>query len=452
MPLLDNSPPRTRGVSKDITDMKHFPSVITFLALASCLCSFTQAQQKRQADTVTVTGLIIPRDSHGIFVRNREDQFPIAWDDKTRVALEVNTRLLKGLSKDVLRYRVHSSNQTIDFRIPPGPITGIVTLRGGGRVASALKVAMDENWIPERGLALQFGKPGLQEQLPTKAQPRFVGLWDPTVTPRTLSINGRKYEVSLKKGGQSSVLLFGVIGLKDCKPFVNRARVIGRKENDLILAEEIHIGPIGDQTAGDDPKLPRYLFIGDSISGNYNRGLRKALDGQFNIHHPPTNCGPSGKGKTSIVEWLGGYSQKSRHWDVISFNFGHWDAGNDKATYQANLEAVIHELKKTGAKLVWVTTCPVPRGFPPAGDLTRAGKAPRRTSGVMQKYLNPWAKQVIGRHPEIAVCDQWQFVKDHEDDTYQKWWTGKNVHFKGRPSDALGELLAEHVRKVLQDN
>ena len=131
--------------------MKHFPSVITFLALASCLCSFTQAQQKRQADTVTVTGLIIPRDSHGIFVRNREGQFPIAWDDKTRVALEVNTRLLKG-------------------------------------------------------------------------------------------------------------------------------------------------------------------------------------------------------------------------------------------------------------------------------------------------------------HPEIAVCDQWQFVKDHEDDTYQKWWTGKNVHFKGRPSDALGELLAEHVRKVPQDN
>ena len=93
------------------------------------------------------------------------------------------------------------------------------------------------------------------------------------------------------------------------------------------------------------------LFIGDSISGNYDRGLRTALAGKFNLHHPPTNCGPSGKGAKSIVNWLGAYDQPGRHWDVISFNHGHWDSKNDKANYQANLEKIISELKKAKANL-----------------------------------------------------------------------------------------------------
>ena len=93
---------------------------------------------------------------------------------------------------------------------------------------------------------------------------------------------------------------------------------------------------------------------------------------------------------------------------MISFNFGHWDAGNDKTSYQENLEAVITELKKTGAKLIWVTTCPVPRGFLAAGGLDEKGKAPRRTSGVMRKYLNPWALEVVQRPPALTICDQWQ--------------------------------------------
>ena len=92
-------------------------------------------------------------------------------------------------------------------------------------------------------------------------------------------------------------------------------------------------------------------------------------------------------------------------------------------------------MKKTDAKLIWVTTCPVPGGFPPAGKLTDRGNAPRRTAGVMRKYLNPWALEVIARHPEITVCDQWRFVKDGEDDLFKSWWKGKNVHFRGnRPS------------------
>jgi acyl-CoA thioesterase-1 len=415
--------------------------------LALCCRLPAAAEQKESTTSVTVEGLVIPRDGDGMYVRNPDGQFEIQWTEKTRVALEVNTRLFKGLKQDVLHYPVQASPEVIDFPVPKGPITGIITLRGGNRVDNALKVAREENWIPEFGLVLRFGEKPV-EQLPTHNDPRFVGLWDPTTKPRTLSIQGTKYEVSLKKGGQTNALLFNMLSPSDCKPFVNRARVIGHQDGDTIIADQIHLLPIGDQTASDDPQLPRYLFIGDSISGNYNNGLRSALDGMFNIHHPPTNCGPSGKGKNSIVDWLGAYKQEGRGWDVISFNFGHWDAGNDRATYQANLESVVKELEKTGARLIWVTTCPVPQGFPVAGELTDQGKAPRRTSGVMEKYLNSWAAEVIARHPAITVCDQWQYVKDNEGGLYKDWWAGKNVHFGGQQAEALGRLLARHVGKV----
>jgi acyl-CoA thioesterase-1 len=218
----------------------------------------------------------------------------------------------------------------------------------------------------------------------------------------------------------------------------------------VVLADEIYVTPIGDSASTDDPNLPRYLFIGDSISGNYDASLRAALKGIFNLHHPPTNCGPSAKGRANIVSWLGAYGEKGRHWDVISFNHGHWDSSNTKANYQSNLEAIITELKKTKAKLVWVTTCPVPSGNEPAGPLGENGRAPGRKTRVMEKYLNPWALEVMRRHPEISVCDQWQLVNDGQNGVFKEWWDGKDVHFGGEQAKALGEFLARHIEKVMK--
>jgi acyl-CoA thioesterase-1 len=385
-----------------------------------------------------------------MYIRNEEGQSEITWTSKTKVALVVNNRLLSGLKVDRLTYKIHSSKEVVTFSIPKGPITGIKTSRGGKILQRDLQSAEKQKWLSENDLNLYFNEKPAREQLGTKDDPRFIGIWDPATKPRTLSINGAKYEISMKKGGQTSVLLYNLLSVKDCKPFINEATVIGRQKGGVLIAEEIHLDPIGDQVALDDPKLPRYLFIGDSISGNYDKGLREALAGKFNLHHPPTNCGPSGKCAKSIVNWLGAYDQPGRHWDVISFNHGHWDGKNDKVTYQANLEKVIAELKKTKAKLIWVTTCPVPNGYGPAGPLEANGKAPGRTAGVMKKYLNPWALEVMKRHPQISICDQWQYCKDQATELYKDWWVGKNVHFKGEPADKLGHFLAQHVLKVMK--
>ncbi len=411
------------------------------LLLMTSFLAFSQAETE-------VSGLIIPRDNDGIYVRNAMGQFEVNWTTKTKVALVVNTRLLSGLKPDRLEYKIHSSKEVVIFPIPKGPIAGIKRTRGGHVLHRDLVTVEKEKWLSERGFELYFNEKPAREQLATKDDPRFIGMWGASTKLRTLSINGTPYEISMKKGGQTSVLLYNLLTVKDCKPFTNKATVIGHKKGDVLVADQIHLQPIGDQAAFDDPKLPRYLFIGDSISGNYDKGLRKTLAGKFNLHHPPTNCGPSGKGAKSIASWLGAYDQSDRHWDVISFNHGHWDSKNDKATYQANLGKIITELKKTKAELIWVTTCPVPNGYDPAGSLNANGKAPGRTAGVMRKYLNPWALEVVKRHPEISICDQWQFVKDNPGGLYTNWWTGKNVHFNGKPADALGKFLGEHVEKL----
>ncbi|MFM7163849.1 MAG: SGNH/GDSL hydrolase family protein, partial [Planctomycetaceae bacterium] len=55
----------------------------------------------------------------------------------------------------------------------------------------------------------------------------------------------------------------------------------------------------------DDPKLPRVLLIGDSVSRGYTQSVRKALAGKANVHRAPANCGPTASGLRNIDVWLG---------------------------------------------------------------------------------------------------------------------------------------------------
>ena len=229
------------------------------LILILFLISWKNPLAFSQVDT-EVSGLIIPRDNDGMYVRNKEGQVEVNWTSKTKVALVVEARLLGGLKGDRLTYKIHSSKEVVTFLVPKGPITGIKTSRGGKQLERTLKEAREEKWLSERGLKLYFNQKPAKEQLGTKDDPRFIGTWDPRTKPRTLSINGEKYEISMKKGGGTSVLLYNLLSVKDCKPFINKATVLGRQKGKVVIADEIHVQPIGDQAALDNPKLPRYLF------------------------------------------------------------------------------------------------------------------------------------------------------------------------------------------------
>lgn len=120
--------------------------------------------------------------------------------------------------------------------------------------------------------------------------------------------------------------------------------------------------------------LPRVLLLGDSISIGYTLPVRARLAGKANVHRPAENCSDSAKGIRTLDKWLG-----DGKWDVIHFNFGLHDVkyldekgayvppekGKQVASpeqYEKNLREIVARLKKTGAKLIFATTTPVPGG------------------------------------------------------------------------------------------
>jgi acyl-CoA thioesterase-1 len=126
-----------------------------------------------------------------------------------------------------------------------------------------------------------------------------------------------------------------------------------------------------EDTAG----LPRVLLIGDSISMGYTIPTRTALAGVANVHRIPTNGSSTDVGLKSLDAWLA-TDGANKKWDVIHFNWGlhdlkHWKDGkmdlagpqvNPVEQYEKNLREIVARLKKTGAKLIWASTTPVPEG------------------------------------------------------------------------------------------
>lgn len=105
----------------------------------------------------------------------------------------------------------------------------------------------------------------------------------------------------------------------------------------------------------DVPGLPRVLLIGDSVSRGYTQAVRKELQGKANVHRAPENCGPVANGLRKLEVWLG-----QGKWDVIHFNFGIHDRATPLADYAKRLEELLERMEKTGARVVWASTTPIP--------------------------------------------------------------------------------------------
>ncbi|MGI9465835.1 MAG: hypothetical protein ACR2OA_01795 [Rubripirellula sp.] len=299
----------------------------------------------------------------------------------------------------------------------------------------------------------------IPDHLPTEEEPWISG--------KFVQENGRFMDVKIgddiyqigTQGHDGQHRIMGLLKRADIQPFTQQAFVHGHVEGDVFHASEVALRLLEDPSGKDDPALPRYLFIGDSISGNYDKSLRAALKGRLNVYHPPTNCGPVRKGVQNIVQWLGAFDQPGLQWDVISFNFGHWDSKNTKEEYQSGLEKVISELRKTKAKLVFVTTTPIPRGYPEPENLQRDGRAPGRVQQTMSRFINPWALEVMAKHPEIGICDQHALLTSEP--FYATWMEAagtadqskKNsygeLHIGGILAEPAGRILARRVLDIL---
>ena len=198
----------------------------------------------------------------------------------------------------------------------------------------------------------------------------------------------------------------------------------------------------------DNPNLPRVLIIGDSISIGYTIPVREILEEFANVHRPPANCASTKHGLESIDKWIG-----DDKWDVIHFNWGLHDLkymgqnGENLADpklpsnkqqvsiqqYSKNLDQLVQKMKKTGAKLIWRNTTPVPEG------------SKGRVVGDSDKY-NRSAAEIMVKYG-IPTNDLYSFSKENWDKIGRK----ANVHFTPQGSKQLATLVAESIADQLKE-
>ena len=176
----------------------------------------------------------------------------------------------------------------------------------------------------------------------------------------------------------------------------------------------------------DDPKLPRVLIIGDSISRGYTLAVRHGLAEKANLHRAPANCGPTANGLAKLPIWLG-----DGKWDLISFNFGIHDRNTPIDVYKKNLEQIITRLKQTGAKLLWVNTTPVPVG------------AAEYVEGSISN-LNAAANELMLKY-EIPVIDLNNYIQP----VIEQYQLPNNCHFKSEGYEYMGQFVADGIEKQL---
>jgi lysophospholipase L1-like esterase len=199
----------------------------------------------------------------------------------------------------------------------------------------------------------------------------------------------------------------------------------------VVISILIAAGALAQDPGG---KLPRVLIIGDSISMGYTEPLKKLLAGIANVQRIGENGGPTTNGVAHLDQLPPG------PWQVVTFNFGLHDLKLDTGShqvdlpqYEANLKTIADALRKTGAKLIWVTTTPVPRG----------NLNPKRERADVPLYNEAAARVLKGKVD--AVCDLYSAVLSREPDLQLK----ENVHFTVAGYDFLAEQVAAAVRTQL---
>lgn len=215
----------------------------------------------------------------------------------------------------------------------------------------------------------------------------------------------------------------------------------------------------------DQPGLPRVLLIGDSISVAYTIAVRRDLEGVANLHRIPANGGSTktALGSYGLNRWL----KEGEKWDIIHFNFGLHDAsyrfandldkdaaGNYASPtnggrpnvsveqYEKNLREIIPILRKTGAKLVFATTTPIPDS-----------KAEKYVQGSEVAY-NEVALKVM-QEEGIPINDLWGLAMPqltNKNSSGEPFQTPRNVHFGKWSSAILGKQVAESIKKVISDS
>ena len=202
------------------------------------------------------------------------------------------------------------------------------------------------------------------------------------------------------------------------------------------------------EEVSENSPLPRILLICDSISGGYQQGVKKQLEGKAEVVKNRGNAEWTGTGLLKIDEYLG-----DRPWDLIHFNWGLWDLygwryhkeDRSPEAYAKRLDQLVTRMKKTGAKLIWATTTPAcPE---PEVTMKRRWKRDVVISVEGQAKYRKAALDVMKKHG-VAVNDLYSLMKS---DLTKYATAPDNVHYNGAGCKRLANEVATVLEKAMQE-
>ncbi len=192
--------------------------------------------------------------------------------------------------------------------------------------------------------------------------------------------------------------------------------------------------------------LPKVLLIGDSISGGYHKLVAKTLEGKAVVAKSSDNGVSTAVGVIKIDGWLG-----DTKGDVIHFNWGVWDmygwqyASDDRspAMYAQRLDALVVRMKKSGAKLIWATTTPVPPK--PETTMLKRWKTEVVIDEKLELQYREAALQVMKKH-DVQVNDLYALLKPRR----SEFQADDNVHFSAAGSALMAKQVADSIAASLE--
>ncbi len=177
----------------------------------------------------------------------------------------------------------------------------------------------------------------------------------------------------------------------------------------------------------DDPKLPRILLIGDSVSRGYTQAVRDALKGKANVHRAPANCGPTASGIKNLDVWLG-----DGRWDLIHFNFGIHDRATPVADYIARMEELVTRINARTERLLWASTTPIPDDAAKKQSAASIVERNQAAAALMQKLGIPTDDLFAAITPRLATLQN-----------------PNDVHFNAEGYVFLGTEVAKAIEQAL---
>jgi hypothetical protein len=287
------------------------------------------------------------------------------------------------------------------------------------------------------------------EQLPSDPENELL------LTGKVLSVDERgqvvlqtsNEELLAELGNRDGRL--GGRNIADLRPFETDVEILADQIDGKWVAQSVLFRRVKWTSTKNEEATPRILVLGDEVSLSYLHSLRKKLSGTHEVYHPPENCRGSVNWERLPI-WLGPYREAGYRWDVIVFNLGLGDLHTEVAQYRSALKSILPQLRATGARLVWLSTTPLPNAW--EGTVANTGrKISRADAQAKIKELNLAAGEELASSSDIQQVDLSGEMENKMESSFASWAAGRSPMLSREQSEWVAEKIQQSLQALAQE-